>query len=149
MYVFDTDHLSILQHQTGTEYLRLARRIDRHSESDFFVSVPSFHEQAIGFHAMLQAARTREQTLKAFRLFDQILKDFARLQVLPFDERAYDTLQQIRSNSRRVAINDMRIAAVAMSRGFVVLTRNTVDFGRIPGLMIEDGLDDDEVTGTM
>ena len=149
MYVLDTDHLSILQHQTGADYLRLARRMDRHSASDFFVCVASFHEQAIGFHAMLQAARTREQTLKAFRLFDQILKDFTRLQVLPFEERAYDTLQQIRSNSRRVAINDMRIAATAMSRGYVVLTRNTVDFGRIPGLMIEDWLADDEVTGGM
>lgn len=147
MYVLDTDHLSILQHQTGAEYLRLARRMDRHLESDFFVSVVSFHEQAIGFHAMLQSARGREDTLKAFRLFDQILKDFARLQVLPFDGRAYDTLQQVRASSRRVTVNDMRIAAVAMSRGYVVLTRNTVDFGRIPGLMIEDWLADDEFTG--
>ncbi len=146
MYVFDTDHLTILQHKAGDEFLRLTRRMDRHSETDFFVSIVSFHEQVIGFHAMLQAARSREDTLKAFRLFDQTLHDFSRLQVLPFDGRTYDTLQQVRATSRRVAINDMRIAATAMSRGYVVLTRNTVDFSRIPGLMIEDWLADDEVT---
>ncbi len=149
MYVLDTDHLSILRHQSGDEYFRLTRRMDRHSETAFFVSIVSFHEQVLGFHAMLQAARSREDTLKAFRLFDQTLRDFSQLQVLPFDGKTYDTLQQVRATSRRVAINDMRIAATAMSRGYVVLTRNTVDFGRIPGLMIEDWLADDEVTGAM
>ena len=73
------------------------------------------------------------------------MKDFARLQVLPFDELAYDTLHQIRSSVRRVNISDMRIAATAMSRGYVVLTRNAIDFGRIPGLMIEDWLAGDDV----
>jgi len=119
--------------------------MDRCPATDYFVSVVSFHEQAIGFHALLQSARSREETIKAFRLFDRILKDFARLQVLSFDERAYDSLQQIRSSTRRVNISDLRIAATAMSRGYVVLTRNTIDFGRVPGLMIEDWLAGDDM----
>jgi tRNA(fMet)-specific endonuclease VapC len=33
---------------------------------------------------------------------------------------------------------DLRIAAVALTRNMSVLTRNLVDFERVPGLTVED-----------
>jgi tRNA(fMet)-specific endonuclease VapC len=58
--------------------------------------------------------------------------------VLPFDATAaavYDTLAAQRVRLRRM---DLRIAAIALAQGLVVVTRNTRDFRRVPGLQIED-----------
>jgi tRNA(fMet)-specific endonuclease VapC len=34
--------------------------------------------------------------------------------------------------------NDLLIAAIALARGLTVVTHNTSEFGRVPGLAIED-----------
>jgi tRNA(fMet)-specific endonuclease VapC len=33
---------------------------------------------------------------------------------------------------------DLRIAAIALTRQFTVLSRNLVDFQKVPGLLVED-----------
>jgi tRNA(fMet)-specific endonuclease VapC len=57
---------------------------------------------------------------------------------LPFDQQAADIFDPLRSSGVRVATMDLRIAAIALQHGFTLLTRNAVDFSRIPGLNSED-----------
>lgn len=38
----------------------------------------------------------------------------------------------------RVATMDLRIASIAISQQMTVVTRNTVDYERIPGLIVQD-----------
>jgi tRNA(fMet)-specific endonuclease VapC len=53
MFILDTDHLGILQRQTLPHYTNLTRRISQHAESNFFVTIVSFHEQVVGWNAYL------------------------------------------------------------------------------------------------
>lgn len=140
VYLLDTDHLTILQRKRGADYARLSQRMSRCAPSDFFVSVVSFHEQVMGFNAILQRSSSRAETLFAYSLFQSILRDFSELHVLPFDDSAFDVFERIRPSCRRVGTNDLLISSIALAANLIVLTRNTIDFGRILGLRFEDWL---------
>jgi len=71
-------------------------------------------------------------------MFPGVLSDFATMNVLPFDADAGRVFVDLRRSGVRVDTMDLRIGSIALVRGFVVLTRNAVDFGRIPGLRVED-----------
>jgi tRNA(fMet)-specific endonuclease VapC len=44
----------------------------------------------------------------------------------------------MREQKVRVATMDLRIAAIALSRNLILLTRNSGDFSKIPNLITED-----------
>ena len=57
MYVFDSDHLSILQRQAGEEFGNLMSRCSATSASDFFITIVSFHEQVNGWAKYVARAK--------------------------------------------------------------------------------------------
>lgn len=138
MYLLDTDHFSFIQRPLSIEYEQLMRRMARHSPTEIFVSIVSFHEQMLGCHSRLQAAKKAADVVRAFQLMNDVLSTFSDSQVLLFNETASHEYARLKGLRTRVATADLRIAAVALSHGMVLLTRNVVDFGRVPGLMIED-----------
>src|SRR5689334_2273104 len=56
-YLLDTDHLSILQRKSGSEYVRLSTWMSQASPLDFACCVISLHEQVVGAHAFLNQAK--------------------------------------------------------------------------------------------
>jgi tRNA(fMet)-specific endonuclease VapC len=58
--------------------------------------------------------------------------------VLPFDQTCAQHFQQFLGLRLRIGTQDMKIAAIALATGLIVVTRNNRDFGQIPGLTIED-----------
>jgi tRNA(fMet)-specific endonuclease VapC len=138
MYLLDTDHLSVLQWQNMPDYGHLTARMSVQPASSIYVSVVSFHEQSVGWHAYLQQARQRTDVIHGYAELGGIIDDFAAMQVLPFDDAAADQFDRLRSQRLRIQLMDLRIAAIALANQFVLLTRNAVDFSRVPGLIIED-----------
>jgi tRNA(fMet)-specific endonuclease VapC len=137
-FLLDTDHISILQRQSDPEFAALSTRIAHHPLSDLAFSVVSFHEQALGCHTYILRARTSAEVVRGYGMFDRVLDAFAAAQVFPFDAAAAGILDVLVAKRLRLATMDLRIGAIALSRGLVLLTRNTRDFGRIPGLLTED-----------
>ena len=58
--------------------------------------------------------------------------------VLPFDVRAAAHFDELKGQRIRVGTQDLKIAAIALANDATVLTRNTQDFSRVPGLKFED-----------
>lgn len=137
-YLFDTDHLSILQRQTGDAYINMSARIALHSLSDFAVSIVSFHEQSIGAHGYINSARKPDDVIKGYDRFEMILGHFKVLSVLPFDRSAAGAFERIMAQPVRSSTMDLRIASIALSQNLILLTRNTRDFAKVPELKFED-----------
>lgn len=137
-YLLDTDHISFLQRHSGPEYAVLAARIARHPPTDFAFPVVSFHEQAIGAHAYITRAQTSQGLIRGYTLLMEILQGFLAAPVLPFEAKAAATFDGLQTRRIRVAAMDLRIAAIALSQGLILLTRNTRDFSKVPGLVTED-----------
>ncbi|CDH44248.1 MAG: type II toxin-antitoxin system VapC family toxin [Candidatus Competibacteraceae bacterium] len=67
---------------------------------------------------------------------------FANLPSLPFDDDAAEHFGDIRATlahqGKPIGPYDLQIAAIARAHGLIVVTHNTREFARVPGLMLED-----------
>ena len=61
---------------------------------------------------------------------------------LPFDDRAAEEYARARehlaSAGTPIGPNDLIIAAIALAHGYTLVTHNTQEFSRVPGLLLED-----------
>ncbi|MGO9917109.1 MAG: PIN domain-containing protein [Isosphaeraceae bacterium] len=72
-------------------------------------------------------------------LLVQVRQRFASL---PFDDFAAQEYGKLRADLAAqgavIGPNDLMIAAVALADGLILITHNTAEFGRVPGLTVED-----------
>lgn len=70
---------------------------------------------------------------------DAFLQPF---QSLPFDSACVPEYARIRDHlereGNRIGGNDLLIAAIALTHGLTVVTHNSAEFNRVPGLIVED-----------
>lgn len=107
-------------------------RAEGKSYGDILVSSITFAELMYG----IAKSRFQRQNQRAARLF------FAHFPILPFDQAAAEAYGQIRAGleTRGSPIGplDTLIAAHAVSVGAVIVTNNTKEFSRVPGLGVEN-----------
>jgi tRNA(fMet)-specific endonuclease VapC len=92
----------------------------------------------LGANDYISRARTAIDTVRGYELLSLVLTSFSGVQTLQFDAGAVAVFDDLRAQRVRIATMDLRIAATALSRGLTLLTRNTRDFSKVPGLVTED-----------
>ncbi|TVQ59092.1 MAG: type II toxin-antitoxin system VapC family toxin [Spirulina sp. DLM2.Bin59] len=137
-YLLDTDHLSILQRQSGADFHNLVARISQYPLSEFAISIITVQEQMLGCHAYINRARDSRSLVKGYEMMERLIIDLKRLPILSFDAIAAETLEHLNLQRVQMAQMDSRIAAIALSRKMILLTRNHRDFNKVQGLIIED-----------
>jgi tRNA(fMet)-specific endonuclease VapC len=137
-FLLDTDHISILQKQSGADYTALMRNVAQAQRADLTFCIVRFHEQVLGCNAYLTRAKTPTAVVRGYEMFDRVLSAFAAAPVLPFDNNASAVFDNLVAQRVRIATMDLRIASIALSQGLILLTRNSQDFAKVPGLVIED-----------
>jgi tRNA(fMet)-specific endonuclease VapC len=138
MVILDTDHLTIIQRQNEPAYSSLRTRLRQETSNEICTTIVNVEEQMRGWLAVISHARKVEQEIAAYRRLHALLSFFGGIPVLDFDEVAATRVVQLRRSRLRIGSMDLKIAAIALSRKAVLLSRNLADFQRVPGLQVED-----------
>ena len=109
---------------------RAARRARRHKPSD--IGVP-----AIVVHELFYGAFKSQRPDRNVTLIDAL-----QFEVLDFDKEDARQAGQVRAELTKqgtpIGPYDVLIAGQAKARNMVLVTRNTNEFGRVPGLRLEN-----------
>ena len=136
-YVLDTDHLSLMQ-RNGLSGQQIRVRLSVLSVDQVATTVISFEEQVKGRLLLLSQAKTAEKVTSAYRGLQQLAVDYRSIALLAFDTAAFDKARQLRKQHPRLGAMDLKIAAIVLTQGAVLLSRNRSDFGQITELPLED-----------
>lgn len=142
MYVLDTDTLSNAL-ASSRNYPQLARRILQTDSRLLFVSVISVEEYLRLVLANIQRDRNTTRVGERYAELLRFLEQLRAFTLLPFDIQAQTVFTNLPAAIRQHHPNDCRIAAIAIARGYAVITRNTRHFAQIPGVTFEDWTQED------
>jgi tRNA(fMet)-specific endonuclease VapC len=134
LFVLDTDVLTLYYRGDPV----LMRRVDAQLPTELAISVMTVDEQLTGWYTATRKARRPAQLASAYAYLGNAVVRLARWPILPYTELAIARVAQFTALRLNVRLMDLRIAAIALDHGAVVVTRNRRDFGRIPGLSVED-----------
>jgi tRNA(fMet)-specific endonuclease VapC len=134
LHVLDTDILTL--YQFG--HAAVVQHVQQQPATQLAVSIISVEEQLTGWYTKLRRTTQHDQLARVYQHMTDAVRFLSRLQILPFPEPALQRYEQLRATFRRMNKNDLRIAAITMEHGGILVTRNVQDFQQIPGLQIED-----------
>jgi tRNA(fMet)-specific endonuclease VapC len=137
MLVLDTDHMSLLEWGSKASSV-LRERLADVAADQVATTIINYEEQVRGWMAYIARAKSSSQQLLAYQRLSRHLDNYREIPVLEFDEAALHAYEHLRRSRIRIGTMDLKIAAIVLSHGATLLSRNGRDFGRVPGLSVED-----------
>jgi tRNA(fMet)-specific endonuclease VapC len=135
LYVVDTDIAGFAFQRHPT----VLQRLQRLPEDDLVVTtIITLGEDLGGWLPACRRAPDGAARARAYARVQRGLVFYQQWVCLPFDEAAATIFDRLRTQKLRVGTNDLAIAAITLAVRGILVTRNTVDFQRIPDLVLED-----------
>jgi tRNA(fMet)-specific endonuclease VapC len=135
LYVMDTDIVGFASQRHST----VLQRLQGLAEDDLAVTtIITFGEDLGGWLPACRRAPDGAARARAYARLQRGLDFYRQWVCLPFDHAAATLFDRLRAQKLRIGTNDLAIAAITLAVKGVLVTRNTVDFQRIPSLVLED-----------
>lgn len=135
LYVLDTDLSGFVQN----EYPAVMKRMQSlPADHPVVTTAVTFGEDLSGWLPACRRATDGYSRAKAYTRLQSGLEFYLKMTCLPFDEVAGTIFDNLRSQKIRIGTNDLAIAAITLSVNGILVTRNAVDFQRVPGFSFED-----------
>ena len=137
MYLLDTSIVSnYLDERRTSSYL--TDKILTTPPEEIFISVITVEEILQGALASIQKVRKKSSVINAYQSFEELFEALHLFQILPYTNEAEQIYQSLSTKVKRVGTQDCRIAAIARSKGYIVVTANVSDFEKIGIAQVED-----------
>lgn len=133
-HILDTDVLTLFQHG----HLQVASRCVGAPPFSLAISVISVEEQFLGWHTRIRQAKRDDEVALGYDGMTAFASFIKVLPVISLSAGAILRYRQLKAFKIKVGKKDLCIAAIALEQNAVVVTRNISDFGRVPGLSVED-----------
>ncbi len=140
MFILDTNHLRELTNGT-TLGENLRRRIIESETELVTTSIISVDESLRGWMACIAKASSPQRETEAYARLNEMIDILSDLIRLPYDSEAAGRFSALRKAGVKIGSKDLKVACIALEHDAVVLTRNSKDFIKVPGLKIENWLD--------
>lgn len=134
LWIFDTDHATLFQQGNP----QIAQRVNAVNPKDIAITIVTVEEQMYGQLNRIRRANSADEVISADASLRKTVNYLTDFELLDFDAGAYNCYGELVRQKIRVGTQDLRIAAITLSKSGILLTRNRRDFEKIPGLRFED-----------
>ena len=133
-FVLDTDIISLFQHGDRI----VTEHVETHDPDEVAATIISVEEHLSGWYTLLRRAKSPSEFVPVYEQMRHTIQFYNNLQLLTFTDAAAPIYERLRKQKGRTGSMDLRIAAIALSIGAAVVTRNISDFSDIDGLQVLD-----------
>ena len=137
--ILDTNHFTELVRKSTAGVLLESRVED--AGADVFVTVITAQEAFEGWFALINRHQPGLDQTKGYAQFLHTIETLGKFTILPFDKDAATHFHRLKDAGIRIGTMDLKIAAICMAHDAMLLSRNMVDFAKVPGLRVENWLD--------
>jgi tRNA(fMet)-specific endonuclease VapC len=137
--ILDTNHLR--EYALGSRLgANLKTRIEQ-EQAEVFTSIVCAEESLQGWISFVRRHMAGPDQLEGYQRLQDSITVMAAMLILPFDQDASNTFLELKRQGIRIHSMDLKIATIAMIHDALLLSRNLVDFAKVPGLRVENWLD--------
>jgi len=138
VYILDTDILTLFERG----HPGVVTRVGQTPFHELGITVITAEEQIRGRLAQIRRhSSNRSQILEyleSYRWFRETVETIRDFSILDYDARAHAVYESLRQQKLRIGTSDLRIASITLSVGGILISRNSIDFSKVAGLVIQD-----------
>lgn len=133
-FILDTDHISLYQRR----HPQVVTRVLALDPAELATTTITLGEQIQGRLAMISRSGSQPDTARGYVRLRETVTFYQAIQLVDYTPAAIAHFEALRRQGIRIGMQDLRIAAIALAEGTILVTRNTRDFAQVPGLTLED-----------
>ena len=133
-YILDTDHMSLYQRR----HPRVVAQILATAPAELAATIITVDEQMQGRLTVIRQARSQSEAARGYVRLRETLEFYQSIQLVDYTADAVAYFEALRRQGIRIGTQDLRIAAIVLAQGAILVSRNSRDFAQVPGLALED-----------